>query len=98
MHGIVYHEDIKKDLQELGHSTVIQVFKKIEKIALNPMIGDELGNRANLNLTGFRKVYVDNKKVRIVYKIIDEKIEIFVVAIGKRDNMKVYKKALKRIE
>ncbi len=97
MHGIVYHEDIKKDLQELGHSTVIQVFKKIEKIALNPMIGDELGNRANLNLTGFRKVYVDNKKVRIVYKIIDDKIEIFVVAIGKRDDMKVYKKAVKRL-
>jgi len=97
MHSIVYYEDIKKDLQELGHSIVIQVFNKIEKIALNPMIGDELGNRANLNLTGFRKVYVDNKKVRIVYKIIDDKIEIFVVAIGKRDDMKVYKKAVKRL-
>jgi len=97
MYEITYHEDIKKDLKELGHSVVLQVFKKIEKIATNPMLGVELGNRANLNLASFRKVYVDNKKVRIVYKIIDDKIEIFVIAIGKRDDNEVYKKASKRL-
>lgn len=31
------------------------------------------------------------KKIRIVYKIIDEKIEIYIVAVGKRDDMSVYK-------
>lgn len=97
MHSIIYHEDVKKDLKILGHSVCIQVLKKIEKIAQNPLVGDELGNKANLNLSGFRKVYVDNKKVRIVYKIIDDKIEIFIVAVGKRDDMQVYKKALKRL-
>jgi mRNA interferase RelE/StbE len=50
-----------------------------------------------MDLTGFRKVYVDNKRVRIVYKIIDKKLQIFIVTVGKRDDMEVYKKAVDRI-
>jgi len=37
------------------------------------------------------------KKIRIVYKIVDAKIEVFVVAIGKRDDMEVYETAFKRV-
>jgi mRNA interferase RelE/StbE len=94
---IRFHEDVKKDLKTLGHSTTALVLKKLQKIAQDPLIGDELGNKANNNLAGFRKVYVENKRVRIVYKIINDKIEIFVVAVGKRDDMEVYKKAQDRI-
>ena len=97
MYLIDYHNDVEKDFKELGHRTTLLALKKIEKLAKNPSIGDELGNKANLNLTGLRKVYVDNKKIRIVYKIIENKIQIFVVAVGKRDDMEVYKKASKRI-
>ncbi len=98
MYAIIYHEDVKKDIKALGKNIAIQIFKKIEKVAKNPILGDELGNKANLDLKGFRKVYVDNKKVRIVYKIIDNKIEIFIIAIGKRDDMEVYKKASNRLD
>jgi len=97
MYSIEYHEDVKDDFKKLGHSTTLLVLKKIQKIAKNPIIGDTLGNKADHNLSGFRKVYVDNKRVRIVYKIIDEKIEIFIVAVGKRDDMEVYKKASGRL-
>lgn len=97
MYTIRFHEDVKKDLKILGQSITALVLKKLQKIAQNPLIGDALGNKANNNLAGFRKVYVDNKRVRVVYKIIDDKIEIFVVAIGKRDSMEVYKKAQDRI-
>jgi len=93
MYSIIYHEEVENDLKKLGHAVVLQVLKKIEKIALNPNIGADLGNKANLNLSGYKKVYVDNKKIRIVYKIIDEKIEIYIVAVGKRDDMSVYKTA-----
>lgn len=98
MYSINYHEEVEKDFKELGHATTLLVLKKIQKIAKNPIIGDDLGNKANMNLSGYKKVYVDNKKVRIVYKIIDDKIEIFVVAVGKRDEMEVYQKAFKRIQ
>ena len=91
MYTVEFHEDVKKDLKELGHSTTALVLKKIQKISQNPLVGNELGNKANNNLVGFRKVYVENKRVRIVYKIIDDKIEIFIVTVGKRDDMEVYR-------
>ncbi len=97
MYTVEFHEDVKKDLKELGHSTTALVLKKLQKISQDPLIGNELGNKANNNLAGFRKVYVENKRVRIVYKIIEDKIEVFVVAVGKRDDMEVYKKAQDRI-
>lgn len=97
MYSIEFHEDVRQDLKELGHSTAALVFKKLLKIAQNPLVGDDLGNKANNNLAGLRKVYVDNKRVRIVYKILEEKIEVFVIAVGKRDSMEVYKKAANRI-
>jgi mRNA interferase RelE/StbE len=97
MYTIEFHENVKKDLKVLGHSTTALVLKKLQKISMNPLVGDELGNKANNNLAGFRKVYVENKRVRIVYKIIDDKIEVFVIAVGKRDDMEVYKKAQDRI-
>jgi len=83
MYAVEFHEDVKKDLKVLGNSTTTLVLKKLQKVSLNPLIGNELGNKANNNLAGFRKVYVENKRVRIVYKIINEKIEVFVIAVGK---------------
>ena len=96
MYKIEFHEDVHKDFKELGNSTTKLVLKKLIKISQNPLLGNELGNKANNNLAGFRKVYVDNKKIRIVYKIIEEKIEVLVITVGKRDGMEVYKKASSR--
>ena len=96
MYSIEYHEEIKNDFKKLGHSTTLLVLKKIKKIAQNPIIGDAFGNKANIDLSGFRKVYVENKRVWIVYQIIDEKIEVFIIAVGKRDDMEVYHKAADR--
>ena len=97
MYTVEFHENVNKDFKELGHSTKQLIYKKLKKLAQNPIIGDELGNKANLDLSGLRKVYVDNKRIRIVYKIIENKIKVFIVAVGKRDDMEVYKKASQRI-
>lgn len=97
MYAIEYHQSVEDDLNNLGHDTASSVLKKIKKLAENPFLGIELGNKANMDLTGFRKLYVDKKRVRIVYKIIAEKLQIFIVAAGKRDDMEVYKKASDRI-
>ena len=96
MYTVEFHEDVDKDFKELGHRVIALVFKKLKKVAQNPIIGDELGNKANNDLAGFRKVYVDNKRVRVVYTIIEDKIEVFVIAVGKRNDMEVYKKASAR--
>ena len=42
-------------------------------------------------------MYVDKKKIRIVYQIIDNEIVVEVIVVGKRDDMKVYAKASERL-
>jgi mRNA interferase RelE/StbE len=49
-----------------------------------------------MNLSGLRKVYVAKKQVRIIYEIIDDVLVVKVIAIGKREAMKVYSEAQKR--
>ncbi len=41
-------------------------------------------------------MYVDKKKVRIVYTILENIITVEKIAVGKRDDMAVYEKAGER--
>ncbi len=98
MYDIKLHPKIEKDLKGLDQNLRIQVLKKIKQIQKNPEVGLPLGNKNNLNLSGLKKIYVAKKKIRIVYKIENNVLSIvYVIAIGKRDDMEVYKKASKRI-
>jgi len=96
MYEIKYHPLIEDDLKQLNNSVRIEVFKKLKKIQQSPELGQLLGNKNNMNLTGLRKVYVSKKQVRIVYEIIDNILVVKVIAIGKREDMEVYKQAGER--
>jgi len=74
-----------------------KVGKQFKKIATSPELGQLLGNKNGYDLSGCRKMYVDSKRIRIVYKIIDDRIVIEIIAIGKRDELEVYKKASQRL-
>ena len=97
MYQLKLHPKIEDDLKELDSSLQIQVFKKLEQIQISPELGLPLGNKNNMNLSGFRKVYLAKKRVRIVYEIQDDILCIYAIAIGKRDDMEVYKKAFERV-
>jgi mRNA interferase RelE/StbE len=61
-------------------------------------LGEALGNKHNIDLTGYYKIYVSKKSYRIVYRIVKNEIEIIEIwGIGKRDKMEVYKNIDKRI-
>ncbi|MCX6051117.1 MAG: type II toxin-antitoxin system RelE/ParE family toxin [Campylobacterales bacterium] len=96
MYEIKYHPLLEEDLKQLNNAVRIEVFKKLKKIQQSPELGLPLGNKNNMNLTGLRKIYVAKKQVRIVYEIIDAILVIYVIAIGKRENMEVYKQAEQR--
>ena len=49
-------------------------------------------------MSGYYKTYVAKKQVRIVYKIIENELVVYVVTIGKREEMEVYKEAMKRVK
>jgi mRNA interferase RelE/StbE len=87
-----------KDYKSLDGNIKLLVNDKIDKLKENAFLGEELGNRNNINLTGYYKIYIDKKRYRIVYRIVKNEIEIIEIwGIGKRDKMKIYKDVRKRI-
>ena len=52
----------------------------------------------NLNLTGLRKAYVDDKRIRIVFMILETRLIILVISINKRDKGRVYHLTQTRID
>jgi len=94
---IVLKVEADEELSKLSHREKILVFKQFKKISISPELGQKLGNKSGLDLSGCRKMYVDKKKIRIIYKVIDTQIIIEIIAIGKRDEMQVYKDASQRL-
>jgi mRNA interferase RelE/StbE len=94
---IKYHPDVVEDIEGIDKGVRKKVFKKIEQLKERPLLGVPLGNRAGLDLSGYRKCYVDNRRIRIVYRIDDELIRIMVMAVGKREALEVYQIVQKRL-
>ena len=87
-----------KDYKSLDGSVKKLVNEKIDKLKENPFLGEALGNKNGIDLTGYYKIYVAKKSYRIVYRIEKNEIEIIEVwGIGKRDKMEIYENIGKRI-
>ena len=87
-----------KDYKSLDAYLKKLVNEKIDKLKDDPFLGEALGNKNNIDLTGFYKIYIAKKSYRIVYRIVKEKIEIVEIwGIGKRNKMEIYKIVGKRI-
>jgi len=96
MYEVNYHPLVEQDLKKFNNSVRIEVFKKIKKIQISPELGEALGNKNGLNLTGLKKMYAAKKQIRIVYEIINNIVVVKVLAIGKKEGVKVYVEADKR--
>ncbi len=83
------------DFNRLDGSVKKRILKQLVKLERNPKYGDPLGNKAGINLEGYFKLYADKKQIRVIYEVIDHVIKI--IAIDKREDMEVYRIALKRI-
>ena len=92
------HPKAKIDLFELDKGVQTSVLKQIVKLETAPELGELLGNKNGINLSGLRKLYAAKKQIRIIYEIVADEIVVHVIAIGKREEMEAYKEALKRIE
>lgn len=89
--------DAADDFRRLDGSLKQPVAKQLKKLETAPLLGEHLGNKAGLDLTGYYKLYAAQNAVRIVYRIIEQQVIVEVVAIGKREDLAVYHTALKRI-
>jgi mRNA interferase RelE/StbE len=80
------------DYKNLDGSTRKKVDKRLLELSENTLLGEHLGNKFNINLTGFYKLYVDSKRIRIIYRLIGEAIEIIEIwGIGKREKEEIYR-------
>lgn len=86
-----------QDFRALDGSVKEQVARQLRKLETAPLLGEHLGNRGGLDLTGYYKLYAARKAIRIVYRIMELTVIVEVVAIGKRENFEVYREAVKRI-
>ncbi|GMO60876.1 MAG: hypothetical protein Ta2G_20700 [Termitinemataceae bacterium] len=97
---IQFISEAAADYKNLDGSIKKLVNSKIEALKENPFLGEALGNKNAIDLTGFYKLYVARKTYRIVYRLAgDGSIEIVEIwGIGKRDKLEIYKTIGKRIK
>ena len=55
------------------------------------------GHALKGNLAGFRSLVVGKKKIRIVYKVVEQRVVVYVIAIGRRRDGEVSLEAGGRI-
>ncbi|MFH1358967.1 MAG: type II toxin-antitoxin system RelE/ParE family toxin [archaeon] len=84
MHEIIFRNPAKRFLKNLDKNSQKRILKKIEKLKENSRIGKPLTG----NLRGLWRLRQDN--YRIIYKIKDQELIIYVMNIG--DRGRVYNK------
>jgi mRNA interferase RelE/StbE len=94
---VVLTAQAAQDFRTLDGSVKEHVARQLRKLETAPLLGEHLGNRGGLDLTGYYKLYAARKAIRIVYRIVEMDVIVEVVAIGKREDFEVYREAFKRI-
>ena len=81
-----FHPQALKEWKNLGETIKEQFKKKLKERLENPKIPKD-------KLVGFDTVYKIKLKsfgYRLAYEVIDERVVVMVLAVGKRENNKVY--------
>lgn len=83
----------KKEWDKLGSGIQLQFAKKLKERLENPRIeADKLRD-----MPGCYKIKLRSVGYRLVYEVIDNRLVITVVAVGKRERGKVYDSAGERL-
>ena len=95
---IEFLPEAARDFEALDGSLKKIAAKQIDKLAERPELGEPLGKRMGIDLTGYRKIYFGKKAYRIVYEFQIEKLVILVIGIGKRERAEIYKQLAQRLK
>ncbi|MBU4510247.1 type II toxin-antitoxin system RelE/ParE family toxin [bacterium] len=97
-YNLTWKVEAEEEFAQLNKSIKNHAFTQFKKLIKSPQLGLPLGNKAGLDLTGYKKLYFFKKKYRIVYELDETNKEVTIFAIGEREGMKVYYQLAKRLE
>lgn len=88
--NLEFHVLALKEWQKLDSSIKEQFKKQLQKRLLNPRVASA---RLHGDLDNFYKIKLRAVGYRLVYEVIDHKLIVLVIAVGKRDQDAIYRKA-----
>ncbi|MBI3015518.1 MAG: type II toxin-antitoxin system RelE/ParE family toxin [Candidatus Tectomicrobia bacterium] len=94
---IEFLPEAAREFEALDGSLKKIAAKQIDKLLESPELGEPLGKRMGIDLTGYRKIYFGKKAYRIVYEIQRQRLVILIIGIGKRERAEIYKEVARRL-
>ena len=92
-YSLEFHEDALKEWNDLDGSIKSQFKKQLEKRMENPHVPSA---RLSNDLVDCYKIKLQKIGYRLVYEVIDTRLVIIVLSVGRRDGLQAYIKASKR--
>ena len=90
---VIYHKSVDDDLKSVGPAAAKRIIQTIDKkLTTAPK---KFGSPLSSNLKNFRKLRIGD--FRVVYKVISNKVIVFVLAVGPRRDKEIYLSASTRI-
>ena len=93
IYSLEFHEDALKEWNDLDGSIKSQFKKQLEKRMENPHVPSA---RLSNDLADCYKIKLQKIGYRLVYEVIDNRLVIIVLSVGRRDGLQAYIKASKR--
>jgi mRNA interferase RelE/StbE len=93
--NVEFDERAFKEWNKLEKTIREQFKKKLKKLQQNPYVESA---RLHGDLAGCFKIKLRASGFRLIYKVIDDEIVIWVVAVGKREDEKAYEGSLQNSE
>ena len=97
-YNLKWKHEAEQDFDNLDKAIQKYAFTQFKELTNSPELGKPLGKKTGMDLTEYRKLYFFQKKYRIVYKLDEKNEEVIIFAIGKREDMKVYREIAKRLD
>ncbi len=88
--NLEFHTLALKEWQKLDNSLKEQFKKQLQKRLINPRVSSA---KLHGELDNFYKIKLRTVGYRLVYEVIDHRLVVLVIAVGKRDQAAVYRKA-----
>jgi mRNA interferase RelE/StbE len=89
--------DAAREFDALDGSLKKLAAKQIDKLTERPELGETLGKRMGIDLTGYRKIYFGKKGFRIVYEIRHQRLVVLIIGIGRREREEIYREIARRM-